>query len=197
MRILIVAIILAILPALSFAQGYATRASDTDKPKLELQPTSIALGFGSFFDRANVMFSTKAMYGVLQWHGVGFPALADGTSTGIAIEGHPATLFSEDLESGEIRVQSLEAVDYRIWSTTRVPISAIPIARLQSGVVAHMFVGGDALLAEGGPDDFTGEFDARAVVGGNFGGLGPVQIVVDIYLFQRNVPVSFVVLVGF
>jgi hypothetical protein len=194
---LIAAIILTLFPALAWSQGYATRAPDVEPGKIELQPLSIALGCGSFFDRANVTFSSKAMYGALQWHGVGFPALADGTSTGLAIEGHPATLFSEDFEAGEIRVQALEAVDYRVWSTTRIPISAIPIARLQSGVVANMFSGVDALLAEGGPDDFTGDFDARLVVGGDFGGLGPGRVVLEIYMFQRNVPVSFALFYGF
>lgn len=162
---------------------------------IKFQGTEFSIGFGSFFDRASVTFSKKAMYGVLQWHGVGFPALKEGTSTGIAIEGHPSTLLSKTTDG--VRLQSLEAVDYRVWSISRVPISALPIARLQSGALSHMFSGVDALLAEGGPDDFTGDFDVRIVMGGHFGKIGPGKITVELYMFQDNVPVSFVISYGF
>jgi len=60
-----------------------------------------------------------------------------------------------------------------------------------------MFSGVDALIAEGGPDDFTGDFDARFVMGGDFGKVGPGNIVVELIMFQEYVPVSFVVLYSF
>ena len=42
---------------------------------VELQPLTVAVGFGSFFAEESVTFSADALYGAFQYHGVGFPGL--------------------------------------------------------------------------------------------------------------------------
>jgi hypothetical protein len=141
-----------------------------------------------------VTFSTDALYVPIQFHGVGLPFIKEGTSTGIAVEIHPSKLLS--FEDGGVRVQQIGQLDYRLWSITRVPISAIPWGRLQSGSVARMFSGVDMLIDEGGKD-FTEGFDVRMVIGGDLGVLGPGNLVVEIYSFQQDVPIAFSLLYGF
>lgn len=186
----------------TFSQGYdKDRGRDVEaedeKPKVEFNLGRIALGVGSFFDTEAITFSTDALYFSVQWHGFEFPILKEGTSTGIMIEGHVAKLFTEDFEDGDVRFQYLEHLDYRIWSCNRVPINAIPIEKLQSGSISRMYAGTDLLIAEGGPDDFTGDFDARFVFGGDLGVIGPGNLVVEIYSFQQDIPIAFGIFYGF
>jgi hypothetical protein len=58
-------------------------------------------------------------------------------------------------------------------------------------------MGTDLLIAEGGPEDYMGDFDARFVVGGDLGRVGPGHIVVEIYALEDNVPISFSFFYGF
>ena len=129
-------------------------------------------------------------------YGISYPSfIKEGTSTGITFEGHPGKVFTKAIEGGY--EQLLENVDWRLWSTTRIPISAMPIRALQSGSVSRMFAGTDLLIAEGGPEDFTGDFDARFVFGGELGILGPGNTVFEIYMFQQDVPIAFALFYGF
>ena len=131
----------------------------------------------------------------VQWHGIELPFLEDGTSTGLSFEGHPAKLIEKVIEGG--RFLAIEDVDYRIWSTTRVPVSAIPIKALQDGTPGRMFTGVDVLLVEGGPLDWTEDFDARLVIGGDLGVLGPGNLVFELYMLQKDVPIAFSIFYGF
>ncbi len=191
-----------LVPSLLLAQGYdknrgREKAEDeaVKVPIIELQLERIALGFGSFFDNENVTFSTDALYLSVQLHGIALPFIKEGTSTGITFEGHPGKVFTKAIEGGY--EQLLENVDWRLWSTTRIPISAMPIRALQSGSLSRMFAGTDLLIAEGGPEDFTGDFDARFVFGGDLGLLGPGNTVFEIYMFQQDVPIAFAIFYGF
>lgn len=194
-----------LLPTLASAQGYdrnrgrtgALGAEEEDKPIIRLQITRWAFGVGSFFDQEAVTFSTEALYGAVQLHAIGFPGLKEGTSTGIVIEAHPGRLISKTIDDG-LRIQSIvDDVDYRVWSVNRVPISAIPIDALQSGILSRTFVGTDLLLYEGGPRDYTGDFEARFVIGGDLGVLGPGNVIVEIYMLQQDVPIAFSIFYGF
>ena len=193
-------LIAMLLPAVALGQGYDKQRgrvqaqADEKKPVVRFQIKQWALGFGSFFDQEAVTFSTKALYGAVQLHGVEFPALAEGTSTGIAIEGHPAQLLTQS--EGDVRFQALNNVDFRVWSINRVPVSAIPINIFQSGTLSRVFSGVDILLYEQGPEDWTGEHDTRMVIGGDLGVLGPGNVVVEIYMFQRDVPIAFSIFYG-
>lgn len=201
-KLLPLLLLVMLLPAIALGQGYdekrgrvqAVRASEK-KPVVQLQIKQWAFGFGSFFDQESVTFSAKALYGTVQLHGVGFPALAEGTSTGIAIEGHPAQLLTKS--GGDFRFQALDNVDYRVWSINRVPMSVIPINIFQSGTLSRVFSGLDILLYEQGPEDWTGEHDTRMVIGGDLGVLGPGNVVVEIYMLQQDVPIAFAIFYGF
>ena len=194
-------LLVMLLPAIAFGQGYDKQRgrvqarADEKRPVVRLQIKQWAVGFGSFFDQEAVTFSTKALYGAVQLHGIGFPALKEGTSTGIVIEGHPARLFAETSEGG-VRLQALDNVDFRLWSINRVPMSAIPLKIFQSGTMSRIFSGGDILLYEQGPEDWTGEHDTRMVLGGDLGVLGPGNVVVEIYMFQKDIPIAFAVFYG-
>ena len=193
-------ILVMLLPTIGLGQGYDKnrgRAQKQDQEKasaVRLQLTAWGIGFGSFFDEESITFSAKALYGTVQLHGVGFPALQEGTSTGIAIEGHPARLFSQ--AGGDFKLQVLENVDFRVWSINRVPVSAIPINIFQSGTLSRVFSGVDVLLYEQGPGDWTGEHDVRLVLGGDLGVLGPGNIVAEIYMFQQGIPIAFAISYG-
>ena len=205
-----------------FAQGYDKKRG-REKPedekvaaqppeeeeKITFQFSTIAIGFGSFFDNEGVTFSTAALYGALQWHGIGLPIIKEGSSTGIMLEGHVAQILGQEEFGYSMRVQDLTTVDYRIWSITRVPISAIPLNMLQAGSVSRMYTGVDVLLTEGGsgrplpedrPDvfsDWTGDFDQRFVIGGDLGILGPGNLAFEIYSFQDDLPFAFAFFYGF
>ncbi len=205
MRKLLPLLLVMLWPTIGLGQGYdknrgRVQKRDQEKKSTEktsavrLQLTTWGVGFGSFFDQESVTFSAKALYGAVQLHGVGFPALAEGTSTGVSIEGHPAKLFSQ--AGGDFRLQVLENVDFRVWSINRVPVSAIPINIFQSGTLSRVFSGIDVLLYEQGPEDWTGEHDTRMVIGGDLGVLGPGNVVVEIYMFQRDVPIAFAIFYG-
>ena len=202
MRKLLPLLLVMLLPAIGLGQGYDKnrgREKVEDEaikvPIIELQLERIALGFGSFFDNEGVTFSKEALYFSVQLHGIAFPFIKEGTSTGICFEGHPAKISPQDVEGGD--VQLIEKFNWRLWSTTRMPISAIPIRALQSGPFSRMFVGGGALLAEGGPEDFTGEFDARLVFGGDLGIVGPGNAVFEIYMFQEGITIAGTIFYGF
>lgn len=188
-------LIFLFLPAVLFGQGYdktRTRAAK-EEPVVRLQIESWSFGFGSFFDQESVTFSQKALYGVFQFHGLGFPALEEGVSTGVSVEGHPGSLLT--VSEGDIRVQNLNNVDFRVWSITRVPVSTIPFGIFQSGMLSRTFSGLDVLLHEQGAD-WTGNHDVRMVLGGDLGVFGPGNFVVELYLLQENVPIAFAVIYG-
>ena len=192
---------LVLLLALAFGQGYDKRRGrphkqDEERGKVRLQLTTWGVGFGSFFDEESVTFSSKALYGTIQLHGIGLPVVKEGTSTGIAVEIHPAKLITS-VTKGDFRVQNINAMDMRLWSITRVPMSAIPLKVFQSGTLSRTFSGFDALIHEQGSDDFTGDFDARLVLGGDLGVLGPGNVVAEIYMFQQDVPIAFAIFYGF
>lgn len=189
------------LSASAFGQGYSkTKTSDAGeqekKPSIQLAIEKFAIGGGSFFDQESVTFSKEALYVSLQWHGVQLPFIREGTSTGIAFEGHPASLFEQEL-SEKVRIRALDHVNWRIWSITRVPLSAVPVRAFQSGTLGRMFVGTNVLVAEGGPRDFTDGFDTTLVIGGDLGRAGPGNIVLEIITLQDDVPISFLFVYGF
>ncbi len=190
--------------------GKVAAAQPAGEEKIRFQFTTAAIGFGSFFDQEAVTFSVAALYVAVQWHGIGLPIIEEGTSTGILLEGHAAQILGQEEFGYSMRVQDLSTVDYRIWSMTRVPISAIPLNILQSGSVSRMYTGVDVLLAEGGtgrsppPDradwpenDWTGDFNQRFVLGGDLGVLGPGNVAFEIYSFQEDVPIAFALFYGF
>jgi hypothetical protein len=193
-------LVLLVFPARAIGQGYDRDRGRVDaearekKGAIAFQISSIAVGFGSFFDQESVTFSTDALYLPIQLHGVGLPFIKEGTSTGISVEVHPAKLFTVT-EDG-VRLQQFGQLDYRLWSITRVPISAIPWGRLQSGTMSRVFSGVDLLIDEGG-EDFTKGFDQRMVLGGDLGVLGPGNFVAEIYMFQQDVPIAFSIFYGF
>lgn len=198
-RVLFFLLFLFLFPAVVLSQGYDKRRGrpqkqDVDDSKIKLQITSWSVGFGSFFDQESVTFSAKALYGTIQLHGVGFPVLKEGTSTGISADIHPSSIVTET--DGDIRVQSFNSMDLRLWSVTRVPVSAVPLKIFQTGMLSRVFSGVDALIYEQG-SDFTGDFDARMVVGGDLGVLGPGNVVAEIYMFQQDIPIAFAIFYGF
>lgn len=190
-------IIAIMLSSTSFGQGYdksrGRPEAEKSDAKIQIQVERIALGIGAFFNQPNL--STDALFASVQLHGVGLPFIREGTSTGIVVEGHVTKIFTETV--GDAVLQSFETMDWRLWSMTRVPVSAIPIRALQSGTPSRMFVGTDILLTEGGIFDWTDEFDARFVVGGDLGVLGPGNLVVEVYMFQQNIPVAVMGIYGF
>jgi len=221
----IMVLLLLLLASSLLAQGYDKNRGREDKQdtekvaatqpaeeeKIRFQFTTVAIGFGSFFDNERVTFSTDALYGALQWHGIGLPIIKEGTSTGILLEGHVAQILGQEEFGYSMRVQDLSTVDYRIWSMTRVPISAIPLNIFQSGSVSRMYTGVDVLLTEGGTgrslpedrpedmivDDWTGDYDKRFVLGGDLGVLGPGNVAFEIYSFQQDQPIAFAIFYGF
>jgi len=186
---------LLLISSFSFGQGYVKRDVKIQETNAYLQLDKIALGFGSFFDEPRVTFSKEAMYVSIQAHILGLPFLKEGTSTGLSFEGHPGALFTKSLEGG--RFQTLENVDWRLWSITRIPLSITRIKKLSEGTPARMFTGADLLIAEGGPEDFTRNFNARLVLGGDMGRIGPGTIVFEVYSFQKDMPISFAIFYGF
>lgn len=184
-----------LVPTLAFGQGYAASGAAPEKA-VELNLKGLAVGFGSFFDDESVTFSTTAMYAAVQYHAVGFGFVEDGLSTGFQFESRVGRLNTIDLANG--RLQFLDNFQYRFWSITRVPVSAIPIAALDTGILGNMFTGVDFVLTERIVEDdpFKGR-DKRLVVGGDLGKLGIGHIVLEIYSLQDNVPISFAVFYGF
>jgi hypothetical protein len=158
---------------------------------ITFQYTALAGGIGSFFYEESVTFDTKAMFVPIQFHGVGLPFIKSGTSTGLGVEVHPGSVSFD--ENGFINVRQ---VDYRLWSITRMPVSAIPWSKLRSGTPSRTFVGTDILLDEGG-EDYTEAFEARFVIGGDLGVIGPGNLVLEVYSFQRDIPIAFAVFYGF
>lgn len=200
MKQLIVLIIALLVPVMAWGQGYDKnrgRKTAQDDKAVQLNIEGLAIGFGSFFDNEGVTFSREALYATIQYHAVGFNFIKEGMSTGFQFEGQVGRLFTQNLTDENGRVQFLDNFSYRFWSVTRVPISAIPIGRLQGGSLGRMFTGIDLLITEDGPEDFTGDFDKRFVIGGDLGKLGPGNIVVEIYSLLKNVPISFVIFYGF
>ncbi len=193
-----------------FAQGYdkkrgrekpedekvaATQPAEDEKVRFQF--TTAAIGFGSFFDQEAVTFSSEALYVAVQWHGIGLPVIKEGASTGLLFEGHAAQILGQEEFGNSMRVQSLSSVDYRLWSMSRIPISAIPLNILQSGSVSRMYSGTDILLAEGGSGDYTDDFDVRLVFGGDMGVLGPGNLAFEIYSFQDDQSIAFAFFYGF
>ena len=123
------------------------------------------------------------------------PFIREGTSTGIAIEGHITKIFTENIDG--VNVYSFETMDWRVWSITRIPLGAIPIRALKSGTPARMFLIADVLLAEGGPVDWTDGFNVRAGFGGDLGVVGPGNLVFEVYTFQPDIPVAVTLGYGF
>lgn len=189
-RVAPIFIIGVMLSAPSFGQGYdKTRArpeAEAAKGKIDLQIERISLGIGAFLNQPSL--SGDMLFGSIQLHGIGLPFIRAGTSTGIAFEGHITKIFTENIDN--VTVQSFETMDWRIWSITRVPIGAIPIRALKSGTPARMFFIADVLLAEGGPVDWTDGFEVRAGFGGDLGILGPGNLVIEVYVFQKDIPVA-------
>lgn len=189
MRKLALIVLLILLPAFAYAQGYdksrGRPLTYDDDANVRFEVERISVGVGSFLG----LMSWNKVFASIQWHGVQLPVLKQGTSTGISVEGHVANIWTEDIDD-VTRVQGIEDVDFRIWSTTRVPISAVPIGALQSGTPSRMWTGTDILIHEEGKD-WTGDFQARLVIGGDAGVLGPGNITFEVYMFQPNVPVAF------
>jgi len=186
------------LPALMFAQGYdKTRgrpeAEKVSDAKIEIQIDRVTASFGAFLNQPN--FSTNMLFGSIQLHGVGLPFIREGASTGVAFEGHITKIFTENI--GNVTIQSFETVDWRVWSITRIPLGVIPIKALKSGTPARMFLIADVLVAEGGPVDWTDEFSVRAGFGGDLGVIGPGNLVIEVYTFQRGIPIAVTLGYGF
>jgi hypothetical protein len=122
------------------------------------------------------------VFGSIQWHGV--QMFADNVTSGVCIEVHPAAVlsFSED----NTRIQQVSNVDWRIWSTTRMKMSAL---KIPGDIWESMFLGTDLLVQEGGSNDWTGGFTARLVYGVREKA-GPGWVWVDIYMFNEYQPVS-------
>ena len=183
-------IIAIMLSTTSFAQGYdKSRGRPEAEPaegNFDLQLERITIGIGAFLNQPSL--SGDMLFGSIQLHGVGLPFIREGTSTGIAFEGHITKIFTENIDG--LIVQSFETMDWRVWSITRVPMAAIPIRALKSGTPARMFLIADVLLAEGGPVDWTDGFDARIGFGGDLGILGPGNLVIEVYMFQRDIPIA-------
>jgi len=190
MKRMIFILVLFLFPSFLMGQGYdKTRGrleAEKSDAKIQLQVERITLGIGAFLNQPSL--SGDMLFGSVQFHGVGLPFIREGTSTGIAFEGHVTKLFTENI--GDVTIQSFETMDWRLWSITRVPISAIPVRALQSGTPARMFLIADVLLAEGGPVDWTNGFDARIGFGGDLGVLGPGNLVIEVYMFQQDIPVA-------
>jgi hypothetical protein len=187
---------LLLIPSLMFGQGYDRNrgrvVTEEEEGAITFQFDAFAFGVGSFFAEEGTTFSVDALFVPIQLHGVGIPFIKSGTSTGIAIEFHPATLTF-----GQGGNPQLNQLDYRLWSVSRVPLSAIPWSKLQSGTPSRMFAGTDLLINEGGPDDYTGGFDARFVIGGDLGIIWKGNMVIEIYSLQRDIPIAFALFWGF
>lgn len=178
------------LSTTAFGQGYdksrGRPEAEKSDAKIQIQVERITIGIGAFLNQPSL--SGDMLFGSIQLHGVGLPFIREGTSTGIAFEGHITKIFTENIEG--VIVQSFETMDWRIWSITRVPMAAIPIRALKTGTPARMFLIADVLLAEGGPVDWTDGFDARIGFGGDLGILGPGNLIIEVYMFQRDIPIA-------
>ncbi len=193
-RVAFLVLFVFLLSSFAFTQGYdrdrgRVKAKAVAGDFVTFQYTAIAGGIGSFFSEEAITFDTKALFIPIQFHGVGLPFIKQGTSTGVALELHPTSVAYGS--SGPFF-----GSDYRLWSITRMPISAVPLSKLQSGTPSRTFLGADILIDEGG-EDYTGEFEVRFVIGGDLGVLGPGNIVLEIYSFQKDIPIAFAIFYGF
>lgn len=196
LRLILILIFLS-FPSFLMGQGYDKSRGRVEAEKLEanidLQLERITVGIGAFLNQPSL--SGDMLFGSIQLHGLGLPFIREGTSTGIALEGHITKIFSETI--GDFTVQSFETMDWRVWSITRLPMSAIPIGAFKSGTPARMFLIADVLVAEGGPVDWTNGFDARIGFGGDLGILGPGNLVIEVYMFQQDIPIAVGLAYGF
>lgn len=192
---------LFLFSTIALGQGYdrnrgKTTARMNPDAKAQFQVDAFSFGAGTFFGDTGISFSAESLFVELQFHGVALPFIKTGTSTGIALEGHLAKMFGRNTWKNLQTLQFSE-MSWRIWSITRVPLSAVPVKSLQSGTPSRVFAGTDLLVAEGGPVDYTGGFDARFVLGGDLGVIGPGNLVLEVYMFEQNKPVYFAMIYGF
>lgn len=194
-------VILFLFSSVALGQGYdrnrGKKAARTNPDvNIQFQVDAFSFGAGTFFSDTGIVFSSESLFVELQFHGLALPFIKQGTSTGIALEGHLAKMFGRSVWDNHQTLQFSE-MSWRIWSITRIPLSAVPIKSLQSGTPSRVFAGTDLLIAEGGPSDYTGGFDARFVMGGDLGVIGPGNLVLEVYTFEKNKPVYFALIYGF
>jgi hypothetical protein len=172
-RLLILALALA-LPALAGAQ------------KIRAVPYQIAVGGGAIIGDNGIIASWDSAFATVQWHGI--QLFEDNVSTGLGIELHPASVIS--VTEDKVRISSIDAVDARVWSMNRVKMS---VTQLPGSIWDLMYAGTDLLIYEIGSKDYTGDFDARLVYGVK-DKVGPGEVVLEIYMFEKYRPVSFAAL---
>jgi len=146
---------------------------------LQVEPVEFAVGGGSMLGDEAVTFSLDAAFAAIHWHG--FALFDSNASSGIGVEIHPASIVSS-FEDG-VAVQFIDTVDWRFWSLNRIEMSAL---QLPGEIWETMYIGSDLLLAEGGGNDYSGDFSARFVYGVKE---GPVQL--EFYMFEKYRPISF------
>jgi len=173
MKRLVAVLVCLLLPVMASAQT------------IRVEPTQISLGGGAMIGENGIIASWDSAFAAIQWHGV--QIYDDNIMTGAGIEIHPAAVFS--YKDGNILVQDISQVDFRVWSLNRVKMSAM---QLPGEVWESMFIGTDLLVYEGGSKDFTGDFSARLVFGAKEKA-GPGWIDLEIYMFEKYRPVSFAV----
>ena len=191
---------LFLFSSVALGQGYdrnrgKTTARTNPDAKIQFQVDAFSFGAGTFFDNDGIVLSSESLFVELQFHGIALPFIKQGTSTGIALEGHLASMFGRE-RWANYEAMSFSEMSWRIWSITRVPLSAIPIKALQSGSASRIFAGTDLLIAEGGTD-YTKGFDVRFVIGGDLGAIGPGNLVLEVYTFEPEKPVYFAFIYGF
>lgn len=164
--------------ALAFALMLAQPAQAQTKI-LQVEPDNFAVGGGSMFGDEAMTFSLDAAFAAVHWNGIAL--FGANASTGIGVEIHPASVVSSFEHN--VSAQSISTVDWRFWSLNRLEMSAL---QLPGEIWEMMYIGSDLLLAEGGGNDYSGDFDARFVYGLRD---GPFQI--EFYMFEKYRPISF------
>jgi len=161
----------------------AQPAQAEDVKILELKASDFSVGGGSMFGEESMTFDLDSAFAAVHWHGVAL--FGPAGSTGVGVELHPAS-FVDDGNGG---TQSVGNADWRFWSLNRLNMKTL---QLPGEVWEMIYIGSDLLLAEGGGNDYTGDFDARFVFGLNE---GPVQI--EFYMFEKYRPISFALMYRF
>jgi len=163
--------------ALAFALMLAQPAQAQTKI-LQFEPTDFSIGGGSMLGEEAMTFTWDSAFAAVHWHGVAL--FGDNASSGIGVEIHPASVVSSF--ENNVSVQSIDTVDWRFWSLNRIEMSAL---QLPGEIWETMYIGSDLLLAEGGGNDYSGDFSARFVYGVKD---GPVQL--EFYMFEKYRPIS-------
>lgn len=160
----------AFLAVLLLAAGASAQEPDPKPDPFLDFDLNLAAGWGSVYDNEARTLSRDAQYAVLHADLVGFEWLE--ARSGVALE-----------------YQFAGTVNYAVWQLNRAEVP---------GTNGRIYGGGDLKFLEGGgPDDFYGNFDLRAVAGTELARVGPGELAVETYLLEENSKIRFAFLYDF